>query len=358
VVGATVSDTFSSGLTGMTWTCAASAGSSCPASGSGDISATVNLDDGGVATFTAQGAVASGVTGLLLNTATVAPPVGATDANFGNNSAIDSDTTLPVADLVLTQSDLPDPVPVGNFLRYRVTVTNTGPSTATNVTVTHTLANVSFDFASGNCTESVELLTCDLGSLAPGTSRAINIYVIPTALGTLANTATIVSGESDPTPSNNAATATTSVTGFADLSISKTDDVSSVNVGGPIAYTIVVSNAGTRAVVGATVLDTIPSSIEGATWTCAASSGSICAAGGSGNINTTVTVAAGGTVTFMVGGTVATDATGTLSNTATVMAPASVTDTDTSNNTATDIDLIVGVPITGGVKIYLPFVAK
>ncbi|MBK7908647.1 MAG: IPTL-CTERM sorting domain-containing protein, partial [Gemmatimonadetes bacterium] len=50
--GATVTDNFPAALTGATWTCTASAGSSCPASGSGNISASVTLLSGGTATFT------------------------------------------------------------------------------------------------------------------------------------------------------------------------------------------------------------------------------------------------------------------------------------------------------------------
>ena len=50
VTGATVTDVFPAQLTGVTWTCPASGGSVCPASGSGDISATVDLASGGSAT--------------------------------------------------------------------------------------------------------------------------------------------------------------------------------------------------------------------------------------------------------------------------------------------------------------------
>src|SRR5207249_1248755 len=52
VTGATVADPLPNGLTGATWTCAASPGSSCGApTGSGSINTTVNLLSGGAATF-------------------------------------------------------------------------------------------------------------------------------------------------------------------------------------------------------------------------------------------------------------------------------------------------------------------
>ncbi|HLB37790.1 MAG TPA: DUF11 domain-containing protein [Gemmatimonadales bacterium] len=72
VTGATVTDTFPAGFTSVSWTCAASPGSSCAASGSGNISdSTVALLSGGTATYSATGIVAYGTADPLTNTATV-----------------------------------------------------------------------------------------------------------------------------------------------------------------------------------------------------------------------------------------------------------------------------------------------
>lgn len=126
-----------------------------------------------------------------------------------------------------------------------------------------------------------------------------------------------------------------------DLSITKTDGVATVYRGGPVAYTIVVTNSSAYAVTG-TVTDTVPASVTGVTWTCAASAGSTCtAASGSGNtINTSATLAVGGTATYTVSGTVSAAASGTLTNTANVAVPAFLTDSNTANNTASDSDTI------------------
>jgi uncharacterized repeat protein (TIGR01451 family) len=127
----------------------------------------------------------------------------------------------------------------------------------------------------------------------------------------------------------------------ADLAIAKTDGSLTVASGAPITYTLVVTNNGPFAVTGANVTDTLPAAITGATWTCAASGGSSCPASGSGSINTSaVNLLALGTATFTLTGTVAPSATGTLSNTATVSAPSGITDPNTANNSATDIDTI------------------
>ncbi len=92
----------------------------------------------------------------------------------------------------------------------------------------------------------------------------------------------------------------------ADLSITKTNGTTSVYAGGFVRYTIVVHNAGPTAVTGASVVDTMPASLTGVTWTCSASgTGTSCGAGGAsgtGNINRTVNLGttANNAVTYTV----------------------------------------------------------
>jgi uncharacterized repeat protein (TIGR01451 family) len=90
VSGATVTDTFHASLTGVTWTCTASVGSSCAPSGAGHISdSTVNLLPGGTATYTARGRVVWGTMGPIPNSASVSLPI--FDPSTANNlSSIDT----------------------------------------------------------------------------------------------------------------------------------------------------------------------------------------------------------------------------------------------------------------------------
>ena len=68
-------DAFPAFFTGAAWTCAASAGASCPASGCGDsLSEPVDLPPGGSVTYTVTGTVALDATVVLSNTAEVALP--------------------------------------------------------------------------------------------------------------------------------------------------------------------------------------------------------------------------------------------------------------------------------------------
>src|SRR6187401_1492499 len=102
--GSTVADTFPASLT-CSWTCVGAGGGTCTASGSGNINNSVNLPSGGSVTYTASCTIAAGATGSLSNTATVTVPVGVIDPASGNNSATDSDTLAPQADLAITKTD-------------------------------------------------------------------------------------------------------------------------------------------------------------------------------------------------------------------------------------------------------------
>jgi uncharacterized repeat protein (TIGR01451 family) len=115
-------------------------------------------------------------------------------------------------DLAVTKSASPNPGQVGVSLAYRVTVTNNGPATATNVTLTDTLpAGVTFGFAQtdqGNCVGSGPV-NCSLNSLAVGASAIMTITVTPNSTGLLTNTASANASESDHDASNNTATLNT-----------------------------------------------------------------------------------------------------------------------------------------------------
>src|SRR5207344_1218970 len=87
----------------------------------------------------------------------------------------------------------------------------------------------------------------------------------------------------------------------ADLSVTKADGSATYTPGGSTTYTIVVTNNGPSFVTGASVTDTLPATITSATWTViytgTAPTGP---ATGTGNINASVNLAAGGTATFTV----------------------------------------------------------
>jgi len=130
----------------------------------------------------------------------------------------------------------------------------------------------------------------------------------------------------------------------ADLSITKTDGVTTVNPGQMITYTIVARNNGPSIVTGATVTDNFPTpALTGVNWTCVGAGGGTCPAGGAGNINALVNLPVGGTATFTATATVSPTATFGFSNVATITPPMGTTDPVPGNNSARDTDTICAV---------------
>lgn len=206
--GASVSDVVPANLQGATWTCSASAGSSCAPSGAGNIDDIVNVLVGGTLTYTLSATIAPAATGSLVNTITVIAPPGWSDPNPANDSATDTDTLTPRADLAVTVLDAPDPVFVGSTLTYTVQVANNGPSTSTGMTVVDVLPPgvtfVSSTPGAPTCGRSASIVTCSLtGGLAPAASTTVTITVTsPSSTGTLTNTASATGSEADPVSAN------------------------------------------------------------------------------------------------------------------------------------------------------------
>ena len=344
-----VADTFPATLT-CTWTCAASSGGSCQsASGSGNIATTTNSIAGnnGTLTFTAACALNATATGSLVNTATVTY---ANDGNASNNSATDTNSIVPRADLSISKTDGIASINAGANTTYTITVTNPASAAVSNVSVSDTFAptlTCSWTCAassggacqsasgSGNIATTTNSIAANNGTLTFAAACALNA----TATGSLVNTATVAYGN-DNNSANDSATDTNSIVPRADLAISKTDGVTSINAGANTTYTITVTNPASAAVSNVSVSDTFAPTLT-CSWTCAASSGGACqSASGSGNIATTTNsiAANNGTLTFAAACALNATATGSLVNTATV---AYGNDNNSANDSATDTNSIV-----------------
>ena len=214
--GATVTDTIPSALTGATWTCVGSGGGTCAASGSGSINDVVGLPTGATLTYTLTGTVSASATGSLANTASVTAPPGVTDPNTSNNSATDTDTLTPQADVSVVKTDSVDPVDPGGALTYSLAVTNAGPSVSAVSLVDALPPNVSFVSVTPGpptCSESAGTVACSLGSLGPAVAVSVDIAVTldPLAGGTLTNTGSITGSVFDPVTANDTDTETTAI---------------------------------------------------------------------------------------------------------------------------------------------------
>ncbi len=356
VSGATLVDVLPAELRDATWTCSAAAGASCAtASGSGSPAVVVDIDAGSSVSVTIDATVVPSARGTLSNTATVSTPSGVTDSNPADNSATDVDAVLAVADLSISKTDGRTDALPGDTLTYTIDIANAGPSQALGALVQDAIpaelsvaswtclatagSSCGATSGSGDIAERVDL---DTGGSVTFTVTAV---VRPDATGTVVNTATVEapSGVSDPTPANNAANDSTMLSPLSDVSITKTDGVSTIVAGAPTTYSVVVTNPGPSAIAGVRVTDSLPAVLTGATWTCSPTGGASCgASSGIASIDEVVDLPAASTVRYTVTATVDAGASGTIANTAAVTLPGVVVDPTPSNNTSTDTTTVTG----------------
>jgi uncharacterized repeat protein (TIGR01451 family) len=167
-------------------------------------------------------------------------------------------------DLSITNAQAPvNPVAVGGTATYTLTVANTAANIADSVQVVDTIpvggVFAGYTATVGSCLEApVGTVTCALGDMSNPASETITIDVTYAAAGSYSNSATVSAAgtTSDTDSSNNTAAVTTQV-GSADVSITKTDGVTSYIPGQNLTYTLTLANAGPDAASGVVVSDTL-----------------------------------------------------------------------------------------------------
>ena len=231
-----------------------------------------SLAPGQFATVTIT-AVASQVGSLLDQ-----PGVSSTtfDPNYSDNFARQTITVTPAAggpnaDLAITERlDPTTPTSLGNNLVYILTVTNNGPSTATNATLNDFLPiNVGYVASSVSQGQSPSLngrlLSVNLGSIAPGAKAYVIVAVKPTFAGSVTNSANVSGNQYDPVTSNNSTSLTNTVTVAPSTNIhlllGQTATPVPTAAGLTLVYTISASNSGPEAATNVTLLDTLPANV-------------------------------------------------------------------------------------------------
>ncbi|MEJ5311578.1 MAG: PKD domain-containing protein [Anaerolineae bacterium] len=208
-----VTDTLPSGLsvqgpvqTTPGWQCAGSGALTCEAD---------YLAVGDVATF--EFVVTAPITGgVITNTAGITSTTA--DLTLLNNTAVETTTVIPAADLSLLKLVEPVLVSRGDPLTYTFAVENLGPSEVlTTVTLTDdlpaALTAVQVITNGWVCDlGALPALTCTLDSLAMTAAPVLTITAnAPITLGEYANTAVVASTTADLTPLNNTSTVTFTV---------------------------------------------------------------------------------------------------------------------------------------------------
>ncbi len=331
--------------------------SSHPSVGSGGtVTCTIlSLAAGTTATFTLTGHIppgtASGTT--FSNTASVSSKTD--DPNPDNNSSLFA-LTVASSDLAITKT-APATAASGGPITWTITASNNGPDTSAPTTWTDPLpAGTTFVSLVQNTgpafvcsTPSVGSngsVTCSIGSignLASGASAQFTLTanIDPSAAGTLSNTATISGPNADTNPGNNSATAVTTVTSTADLTITKSGPASA-NAGTNITYNLTLTNSGPSNAASVSLTDAVPanatfvseSQSSGPAFSCVTP-----AVGGTGTITCSLaSFVNGGSATFSITVKINPGATGTVSNTANVSTAS--TDPGPGANSATAITTV------------------
>lgn len=364
-----------------TWTAVFSGpGSAGNASGTGSLGEVIDLASGGTATYTVIAPTLATAMKSLVNTVTVAPSNLSNDPNPANNTATDTDALVLPAALVVQKSvvDLNGGfVADGDTLRYTIVITNPAAppggsrDTAENVTLTDTIPL--FTTYAGNLTYSQGMLmgsqlngvSGNFGTIAPGGSATATFDVtvdagtLPGTVITNTATATATGQTSGQILSGTASVGVVTPPG-ADLSIVKTAPATYVP-GSPLAYTIVVSNAGPSTSTDALVQDLFPPSLAlSAAWSSTTAGGATVTgpASGLGNIGTHVTLPPGGSVTFFVTALTDPSERDAITNTASVTPTDGLPDPNpnaTSTVTSTPVPTAdLSIVKTDGTTAYVP----
>lgn len=218
-----------------------------PVAGARVLFLTVKIDPA-----TTQGAVIS-------NTVTVSS--GTNDSTPGNNSAMTTTAVSVAADIAVSMTADATFVPIGAEAVFTVTVQNLGPSHATGLAITDALplglAYVDSTPSQGSYDAVTGVWT--VGALQANASATLQLRVRVEEAGSRVNTAVKTAGDQpDPNGANNSAAINLTSQPTADVSVSKTVNVSSANVGDTVTFTITVGNAGPNDATAVRIVDNLP----------------------------------------------------------------------------------------------------
>src|SRR5439155_26168731 len=181
---------------------------------------------------------------------------------------------------------------------------------------------------------SPQQVTCFIGSMSPSTSVPFTITgtIAPNASGTITNTASAFGTTFDNDTSNNVRSVATQISGSADVQVGKSHAPTFPVAGGPITYTVTVTNTGPSSAQGVVMTDVLPAEVTatGASGCQVTPSQVTCVIG---------TMAPGTVRQFVITGTVSPDALGVITNTASAFG--TTPDTNTNNNTKRDQAFVI-----------------
>ena len=163
-----------------------------------------DLEPGKSKTVTLEATVEDSASGVIVNTAFV-------NWNGTDLSATAQLRVQPVIDLSITKTVTPANPTVGNGVTYTMTISNAGPSSATNVTLTDPLPEgltyVSSVASQGTISFAAQTVTASIGTLSKGGSATVTVRALTTRVGRFTNTASVQAPQTETTLENNRASA-------------------------------------------------------------------------------------------------------------------------------------------------------
>jgi large repetitive protein len=283
------------------------------------------------------------------NTATVA---GSNDQNSENDLAF-TELIVSSVDVSVTKTGPPS-VTAGDTATYTITVANTGPDVAIDITLTDNLPpgttfasltqnNGPFATCGTPSAGTNGQITCTWAAMTSTESAQFTLVVNSGSATSIPNTANVSSQSFDSDNSNNTSTVTTTVTQVADLSVTKSGPAT-VTAGTNATYSIGVSNAGPSFATSVVLNDPLPANTtfvslmqtSGPTFNCTTGATLNC---------TLASLAPGEAATFDLVVAVASTApnASTISNTVTAT---SSTDDPTSNSATTNATVVTSADLS------------
>ncbi len=359
--GTLITDLMPVALENVTWTCSPGVGSSCSASGSGDINDVVYLAANTQIVYQVDTLLSSAAQGELVNQANVDATAPVLDPDTKNNVAVDTDPISQVTDLAVFLDDLIDPYDPASTtdLPFYIRVENLGPSDAENVLVDLPLQlDVTVDVVNV-CDVVGTTLNCDIGYSSAGQVDEIivNYRLNPALTGQIDNLAEATTTTFDSNLANNIATTTTDLINGVDVRVTKSDNVEEVEPGQEVEYLIVAENIGSVDAGEVTINEMMPVELINASWTCTAFEGATCLNIDTNNITGGADLPAGGRVELRLTATVdpalASMTVPDFTNSVEVVLITEV-DFNTLNNTASDTDVVIYFIFKDGFEGVVP----
>jgi uncharacterized delta-60 repeat protein/uncharacterized repeat protein (TIGR01451 family) len=177
--------------------------------------------------------------------------------NLSSGQQVESDSDLEVA-----VSSAPAVATLSNTLTYSITVTNYGPSIATNVTVTDPIPNGALYETNANSCDCATLtngeLTFTVPTLAVGAGAAFDVEIMPTNLLTMINVVTALANQPNPNSNNIVTTVNPVSPPSADVGVGITEAPNPVVMGSDVTFVITVTNGGPSTAAAVTAVDLLP----------------------------------------------------------------------------------------------------